>query len=66
VIDAEDDLVDSTVTALDLSDGYDGGRFRFDGEVQLKRGGAFGYTVRIVPRHSVLTAVSEMGLVALP
>jgi starch phosphorylase len=34
--------------------------------VQLKRGGAFGYTVRVVPRHSVLATVSEMGLVALP
>jgi starch phosphorylase len=66
VIDGEDDLVDSTVTRLDLADTYDGGRYRFDGEVQLKRGGAFGYTVRIVPRHSVLATVSEMGLVALP
>jgi glycogen phosphorylase len=66
VIDVEDDLVDSKVTTLDLADSYDGGRYRFDGEVQLKRGGAFGYTVRIVPRHSVLASVSEMGLVALP
>jgi len=66
VIDAEDVLVDSTVTALELADSYDGGRYRFDGEVQLKRGGAFGYTVRIVPRHGVLTAASELGLVALP
>ena len=52
VIDGEDDLVDTAVTALTLADSYDGGRYRFDGEVQLKRGGAFGYTVRIVPRHS--------------
>jgi glycogen phosphorylase len=66
VIDGDDKLVDSTVTRLDLADSYDGGRYRFDGEVQLKRGGAFGYTVRIVPRHSVLATVSEMGLVALP
>jgi starch phosphorylase len=66
VIDGEDDLVDSTVTALSLADTYDGGRYRFDGEISLKRGGAFGYTVRIVPRHSVLAAVSEMGLIALP
>jgi starch phosphorylase len=34
--------------------------------VQLKRGGAFGYSVRIVPRHAVLASVSEMGLVAVP
>ncbi len=51
---------------LTLADSYDGGRYRFDGEVQLRRGGTFGYTVRIVPRHSVLASVSEMGLVALP
>jgi starch phosphorylase len=66
VIDGEDDLVDTTVTPLALADSYDGGRYRFDGEIQLKRGGAFGYTVRIVPRHSVLASASEMGLVALP
>ncbi len=66
VIDGDDDLVDTHVTELELADGYDGGRFRFDGEVELQRGGAFGYTVRIVPRHSVLASVSEMGLVALP
>ena len=66
VIDGDDELVDTTVTQLALADGYDGGRYRFDGEVQLRRGGAFGYTVRIVPRHSVLASVSEMGLVALP
>jgi glycogen phosphorylase len=66
VINGEDELVDSSVTPLALADSYDGGRYRFDGEVALKRGGAFGYTVRIVPRHSVLASVSEMGLVALP
>jgi starch phosphorylase len=66
VIDGEDDLVDSTTTPLVLAESYDGGRHRFDGEVELKRGGAFGYTVRIVPRHSVLASASELGLVALP
>ena len=38
----------------------------FEGEVPLATPGAFGYTVRVVPRHSVLSSVSEMGLVALP
>jgi starch phosphorylase len=66
VIDGDDDLVDTHVTELACADSYDGGRFRFDGEVELQRGGTFGYTVRIVPRHSVLASVSEMGLVALP
>ena len=30
---------------------YEGGRHRFDGEVQLARAGAFGYTVRILPQQ---------------
>jgi glycogen phosphorylase len=66
VINGDDNLVDSSATRLDLADSYDGGRFRFDGEVRLQRGGPFGYTVRIVPRNAALAAVSEMGLVALP
>jgi starch phosphorylase len=66
VIDGDDELVDTRVTPLTLADSYDGGRHRFDGEVRLARGGSFGYTVRIVPRNAALSAVSEMGLVALP
>jgi starch phosphorylase len=66
VINGDDELVDTSTTALHLTDTYDGGRFRFDGEVTLARGGAFGYTVRIVPRNGALATVSEMGLVALP
>jgi starch phosphorylase len=66
LIDGGDDLVDTSITLLTLADTYDGGRYRFDGEVPLKRGGTFGYTVRIVPRNTALSTVSEMGLVALP
>jgi starch phosphorylase len=66
VIDGDDELVDTRITALTLADSYDGGRYRFDGEVRLARGGSFGYTVRIVPHNGNLAAVAEMGLVALP
>jgi glycogen phosphorylase len=66
VIDGDDDLVDTQLTDLVLADSYDGGRYRFDGEVRLARGGSFGYTVRIVPHNSALAGVAEMGLVALP
>jgi starch phosphorylase len=66
VIDGDDEIVNTVITPLTLADSYDGGRHRFDGDILLQRGGAFGYTVRIVPRHSVLTSVAEMGLVALP
>ena len=39
-IDGDDDLVDTAVTALALAETYDGGRCRFDGDLQLDRGGA--------------------------
>jgi len=36
----------------------------FEGEVPLAMPGAFGYTVRVVPRHAGLATASELGLVA--
>jgi starch phosphorylase len=36
----------------------------FEGEVPLATPGAFGYRVRVVPRHPGLVAPSELGLVA--
>ena len=37
----------------------------FTGTVQLDRGGAFGYTVRVVPRNDLLISPAEMGLIAV-
>ena len=37
----------------------------FTGTVQLDRGGAFGYTVRVVPRNDLLLSPAEMGLIAV-
>jgi starch phosphorylase len=34
--------------------------------VPLERSGAFGYSVRVVPRHPRLAHRAEMGLIALP
>ena len=42
----------------------EGGRYSFGGEVVLDSSGPFGYTVRIVPKHSGLANVAELGLVA--
>lgn len=64
-VDAEDDLVDTTLTALTLVESYDGGRHRFDGDLELGRPGPFGYTVRVVPKHPLLVAPAELGVVAL-
>ncbi|HET7304947.1 MAG TPA: alpha-glucan family phosphorylase, partial [Segeticoccus sp.] len=59
-----DDLSDVTRAALRHVEGYEAGRHRFDGEVQLTRTGPFGYSVRVLPRHESLASVSELGLVA--
>jgi starch phosphorylase len=63
-IQDEDDLVDPQVMSLSLAESYEGGRHRFDGDVPLVTTGAFGYTVRILPRNPHLTAASALGLVA--
>jgi starch phosphorylase len=64
-IDSDDKLVDTTIEDLALAETYDGGRFRFDGDVVLDRSGPFGYTVRVIPRNALLTSVAELGVVAL-
>jgi starch phosphorylase len=37
----------------------------YTGTVVLDRAGSFGYTVRVVPRHPLLTSPAELGLVAV-
>ncbi len=64
-VKGEDQLVDTTVTPLTLAETYEGGRHRFDGHLELARAGAFGYTVRILPRNAALASPAELGLVAL-
>ena len=51
---------------LGLAETYEGGRYRFDGDVSLAHAGAFGYTVRVLPRHPLLASDAELGVVALP
>ncbi|MGH3714565.1 MAG: alpha-glucan family phosphorylase [Micromonosporaceae bacterium] len=49
--------------------GYAGdgdGRHHFEVDVPLERAGAFGYTVRVVPSHELLTSPAELGLVTYP
>ncbi|WP_408896087.1 alpha-glucan family phosphorylase [Nocardioides sp. R1-1] len=64
-VDAEDEIVAAGVVPLTLVESYDGGRHRFDGDVELGRSGPFGYTVRVVPAHPLLVAPAELGVVAL-
>jgi glycogen phosphorylase len=62
----EDDLRGITVVPLAVAESYEAGRHRFEGAVTLSVPGAFGYTLRVVPRNAHLAGVAEMGLVALP
>jgi starch phosphorylase len=39
---------------------------RYSGEVSLDRPGPFGYTVRVLPRHRLLSSRAELGLVTFP
>jgi starch phosphorylase len=64
-VQGEDELVETTTTSLELGESYEGGRHRFDGHVKLSRAGAFGYTIRILPRNAALASPAEMGLVAI-
>ena len=41
------------------------GQRLYTGTVVLDRAGAFGYTVRVVPRHPLLVSPAELGLVAV-
>lgn len=60
-----DELRDVVVTTLSLAETYEADRHRFEGAVTLASSGAFGYTVRVVPRNSHLASVAEMNLVTL-
>ncbi|WP_206515677.1 alpha-glucan family phosphorylase [Georgenia faecalis] len=58
-----DTLETFSVRALELTDTYEGGRYAFGGDVVLEASGAFGYSVRIVPRHAGLAGPTDLGLV---
>ncbi|MGA8255390.1 MAG: alpha-glucan family phosphorylase [Nocardioides sp.] len=61
---SDDSLADTSTVELGQVESYEGGRHRFDGQVALDRSGAFGYTVRVVPRSALLTSIAELGVVA--
>jgi starch phosphorylase len=65
-IGSDDVLTGTAVTPMLVGESYDGNRHRFDAAVRLDRSGAFGYTVRAVPRNESLASVAELGLVAEP
>jgi starch phosphorylase len=66
VITSDDTLVGTSTESLSPVEGYEGGRHRFDGQVTLARSGAFGYTVRVIPKNDLLASPAELGVVAFP
>ncbi|KAB2369523.1 alpha-glucan family phosphorylase [Actinomadura montaniterrae] len=65
-VDDADALIDPSYLDLGGAEPAGDGRLRCTGEVPLGRSGAFGYGVRVVPSHPMLSTRAEMGLVALP
>ena len=65
-VDTNDEITDPVRTSLSLAETYEGNRHRYEGELKLDRTGPFGYTVRVVPNHTGLASVAELGLAAGP
>jgi starch phosphorylase len=63
-VDDADELRDVELAALKQNGQRSGDGWVFEGEVPLATPGAFGYTVRVVPRHLGLASPAELGLVA--
>jgi starch phosphorylase len=62
-VDADNRLTTREVQVLTLADERDNTGF-FVGDVPLRKAGAFGYTVRVLPTHPLLASLAETGLVA--
>src|SRR5690606_25239333 len=58
-----DELTDVETSVLQPVESYEGGRHRFDGELELARTGSLGWTVRVLPAHPLLANDAELGLV---
>ncbi|MEW2550107.1 alpha-glucan family phosphorylase [Streptomyces sp. NPDC047002] len=66
-VGSDDAIADAQVFPLKPAGGPDGeGRWVFDGPLALDRTGPFGYTVRVLPAHPLLSHGADLGLVALP
>ena len=59
-----DELHDVTTLALKHAETYEQGRHKFSGDLTLQTSGAFGYTVRVLPKHPGLATPASLGLVA--
>jgi starch phosphorylase len=62
----DDELVDTHVESLRPAETFEAGRYRFEGSVELKQTGPFGYTTRVLPRNPLLASPAELGMVVCP
>jgi starch phosphorylase len=59
-----DNLRDAATLALTAGPAGPDGTYTFSGVIPLEHSGAFGYAVRVVPRHPLLVAPTDLGLAA--
>jgi starch phosphorylase len=64
-VDESDEIRTPQTQELVRHEGEDG-VVRYEGCVRLERRGAFGYTVRVLPKHPALGSAADLDLVALP
>lgn len=65
-VDDADELVSPSYVSLAVAEHYPDGRVRYAGAVPLDRTGPFGYSVRVLPCHRLLSTATESGLIAVP
>ncbi|AUZ88926.1 DUF3417 domain-containing protein, partial [Arthrobacter agilis] len=58
-----DELSDVAVDDLTVAENLGSGRYLFTGSIRIDHSGSFGYTVRVLPKHSTLATKAELGLV---
>jgi len=64
-VDSDESLTDVQTISLrpvDVNDDMS----RYEGDIPLRRTGAFGYTVRVLPSSELLASPAELGVVATP
>jgi starch phosphorylase len=62
-VDEHDRISAPVRVALSPSGPGEDGLPRYDGQVPLERAGAYGYTVRVLPRHPLLATSADLALV---
>jgi starch phosphorylase len=65
-VDEDDQLRSTAIATLEHLGVDEIGRNRYEGVIHLEQSGPFGYTVRAVPTHRMLSSSAELGLATLP